>query len=173
MSQDSAVTTQEGIAAVKRRMEDRNLQSISTNTYSTRQYCASSKTYYYSRMFICPAATITTTTRTPSTPSTTYSSRQYCSTLRSYYYSRSFSCPTASTYYSLSTYVYAGDSYTYSSRQYCSIYREYYYDRMFKCSKANQGGPIGGGVGGAIAFVLISLAIYCYFKKKQAEKNAQ
>ena len=93
--------------------------------------------------------------------------------LRSYYYSRSFSCPTGSSYYSLSTYVYAGDSYTYSSRQYCSIYREYYYDRLFKCSKANQGGPIGGGVGGAVAFVVVCAVIYCIYKKKQAEKNAQ
>ena len=86
---------------------------------------------------------------------------------------RTFTCPTANTYYSLSTYIYAGDSYTYSTRQYCSIYREYYYDRMFNCSRGNQGGSIGGGVGGAIIFLVIVAVIYCIYKKKQAEKNAQ
>ncbi len=57
----------------------RNVQAISTS-YTSAQYCPSTKTYYYSKAFVCPAAV------------TTYSSAQYCPSTKTYYYSYSFYC---------------------------------------------------------------------------------
>ena len=38
----------------------RNVQAVST-TYTTAQYCPSTKTYYYSKSFVCPATAAATT----------------------------------------------------------------------------------------------------------------
>jgi uncharacterized membrane protein len=50
------------------------------------------------------------------------------------------------------------------TEQYCARYNQYYYSRSFRCRSA--GAPIGGGVGGAIALIIIVAVIYYVWKKK-------
>ena len=97
----------------------RNVQAISTS-YTTAQYCSTTRTYYYSRSFVCPKTS-------------TYSSAQYCPSTRTYYYSYSFYCaPTVtSTIGSITSAVTSAT--TYSSAQYCSYTKSYYYSKAFIC----------------------------------------
>ena len=118
-SQRIRISKREPIKAVR---EKRALQRATT-TYTTRQYCASTRTYYYSRTFFCPA--VTTTPITVTTSVSTFSSPQYCASTRTTYYSRSFFCPPVAASVAITS------IYTYSTRQYCSIYRQCYYSRTF------------------------------------------
>jgi hypothetical protein len=131
----------------------RNVQAISTS-YTSAQYCPSTKTYYYSKAFYC-APSVTGTINSISnavTSATTYSTAQYCSYTKSYYYSKAYVCSAA-----IGNALNAANN----ALNYLSVYAGV-------STAKNALGAIIGGVVGGIVFIIILICVCCYCCCKKA-----